>query len=378
MPVEFECPHCGALIEQTKKNRELPRIKCTKCQKDFGTQWATKPPDSDLPRGAVVSDRFEQARNFCNKLWNASRFALLNLDGYTAAPVATKDLAIEDRWLLSRLSTVTAGVTQALEEYRYADSARFLYEFAWDEFCSFYIEMVKGRLQDPLQRATAQRVLAHALDTLLRLLHPMIPFLTEEVWQLLGQAAHERGLGAPKPAAASVMMADWPHSDTAWQDREIEVRFARFQEVLRGLREVRSRQNIDAKTPISFAARCSAETVELLRPMAPYFESMAGARASDWGPSVQPPKTHAAFNFPGIEVYVDLAGLIDVAAEITKNEKERSRLADQISAKEKKLANASFVERAPSDVVQRERESLAQLTAQLAAIEAALLELRQS
>ena len=95
----------------------------------------------------MVSDRFELARNFCNKLWNASRFALMNLEGYAPAAVADEELAVEDRWILSRLATVTAEVTAALDEYRYADAARTLYDFAWDEFCSFYVEMVKSRLR---------------------------------------------------------------------------------------------------------------------------------------------------------------------------------------------------------------------------------------
>jgi valyl-tRNA synthetase len=201
LPVQFECPHCEALIEQTKKNRELPRIGCPKCGRDFSTQWARSEADRALPRGAAVSERFEVARNFCNKLWNASRFALINLNGYQSGPVADDDLAVEDRWILSRLATVTQEVTEALESYHYADAARCLYDFAWDEFCSFYVEMLKNRFQDDGQRATAQRVLAHTLDVLLRLLHPMIPFITEEVWQLLGRAAPERGL--PAPAAAS-------------------------------------------------------------------------------------------------------------------------------------------------------------------------------
>ena len=117
---------------------------------------------------------------FCNKLWNASRFALMNLEGYTPAPVADAELAIEDRWVLSRLATVTEQVTAALEAYHFADAARALYDFAWNEFCSFYVEMVKGRLQDPAARPVAQRVLAHTLDVLLRLLHPLVPFITEE------------------------------------------------------------------------------------------------------------------------------------------------------------------------------------------------------
>ncbi|MGW8257353.1 MAG: class I tRNA ligase family protein, partial [Thermoguttaceae bacterium] len=148
MPVEFECPHCAKLMEQTKANRVKPRLKCKQCSKDFCTQWAEKPEDKALPRGAVVSERFELARNFCNKLWNASRFALMNLEDYTPGKVSDDDLLMEDKWILSRLATVTGQVTDALGEYRYADAARALYDFAWDEFCSFYVEMVKGRLQE--------------------------------------------------------------------------------------------------------------------------------------------------------------------------------------------------------------------------------------
>ena len=148
-----------------------------------------------------MSERFELARNFCNKLWNASRFVLMNLEGYAPDKVADADLLVEDRWILSRLATVTQETTAALAEYRYADAAKSLYGFAWDEFCSFYVEMVKARLNDAAVRPTAQRVLAHTLDTLLRLLHPMIPFVTEEVWQLLAEAAPQRGIdNLPSPS----------------------------------------------------------------------------------------------------------------------------------------------------------------------------------
>ena len=125
----------------------------------------------------------------------------MNLEGYTPGTVADADLLVEDRWILSRLATVTQETTAALAEYRYADAAKSLYGFAWDEFCSFYVEMVKARLNDAAARPTAQRVLAHTLDTLLRLLHPMIPFVTEEVWQLLAEAAPQRGIdNLPSPA----------------------------------------------------------------------------------------------------------------------------------------------------------------------------------
>lgn len=364
MPVEFECPHCGKLMEQTKKNRVLPRVKCTQCGEEFSTQWAEKPKDRELPRGAVVSERFELARNFCNKLWNASRFALMNLEGYQPGAVADDELLIEDRWVLSRLATVTQQVTDALAEYRYSEAARVLYEFSWDEFCSFFVEMVKGRLQDEAARPVAQRVLAHTLDTILRLLHPMIPFLTEEVWQLLAETAPERGIDAVHSAAASIMIAPWPECDAARQDPQIEARFARFQEALRSVREIRSRQNVAPKKRIEFAIRCDAEAADLLRPMVPYFESMAEAEATAFGPDVQAPALSANVTVSGMEIFVDLADLIDVEAEIARKKQELAKLQSLIGAKKKKLANESFVQKAPAAVVEKERESLKELESQ--------------
>jgi valyl-tRNA synthetase len=377
LPVEYECPHCRKLIEQTKKNRVLPRVDCPQCGGDFSTQWAESAADLALPRGAVVSERFELARNFCNKLWNAARFTLMNLEGHTPGNVAETELALEDRWILSRLATVTAEVTGALETYRFADAMRWLYEFAWDEFCSFYVEMVKTRLQDAARRPVAQRVLAQALDVLLRLLHPAIPFITEEIWQLLAQEAPARGLAAPAPAAESIMIAAWPAVDEAHRDQQIEKRFACFQSVLRGLREIRSRQNIAPKTSLEFSIRCDSATADLLRPMAPYFESLAGARASAWGPDAAAFATNAQMVLKEGDLFVNLAGLIDVAAEMARLDKERTRLTGLIAAKEKKLANASFVERAPADVVAKERAALTEVQGQLANVEQALAGFRK-
>ncbi|MBN1588085.1 MAG: valine--tRNA ligase, partial [Pirellulales bacterium] len=372
LPVEFECPHCGRLIEQTKKNRVLPRVKCRECGGQFSTQWAEKPEDRALPRGPVVSDRFELARNFCNKLWNASRFALMNLEGFEPGEVADDELLVGDRWILSRLATVTQEVTVALGEFRYADAARTLYGFAWDEFCSFYVEMVKGRLQDEATRPLAQRVLAHTLDVLLRLLHPMIPFLTEEVWHQLAQVAPRRGIAAAEPAVESIMVAAWPEVDRARRDERIESQFALFQEVLRAVREIRARQNVPPKTKIEFMVRCDTETADLLRPMERYFEPMAAARPTAFGPDVERPALSANVTLTGMEVFVDLAGLIDVEAEMTKKRQELDKLGQFIAAKKKKLDNESFTSRAPAEVVQKERDSLAELEETRSSTEAAL------
>ena len=375
MPVEFECPHCQTLIEQTRKNRVQPRVECKKCGKAFSTQWATRPEDKLLPRGAVVGERFELGRNFCNKLWNASRFVLMNLEGYTPETVQDADLTLEDRWLLSRLSTVSQQVTDALGKYLFAEAARVLYDFAWNEFCSFYVEMAKPRLQDAAQRPTAQRVLAHSLDGLLRLLHPMIPFITEEVWQLLARIAPERGLAKPQAAVESIMVASWPQPEAPRLDPEIEARFARFQELIGGLREIRSRQNIPPRETIHFVARCDAATKALLAPMEPYFASMAGAQADGWGPQAVFPANGATFSGHGIDVSVDLADFLDIAAEIARLSKELARIQGAMHGKMQQLGNEKFMERAPADVIAKEKGALAQLREQESSIQAALQEL---
>jgi valyl-tRNA synthetase len=380
LPVEFECPQCGQEFPQTKKNRQLPRIECEKCKKPFSTQWAEKPEDKAIPRGAVVSERFELGRNFCNKLWNASRFSLINLEGYTPGAVADKVLLIEDRWLLSRLSTVTEQVTEYLAKYRYADAARTLYDFAWNEFCSFYVEMSKARFAVPEQRVTAQRVLAHALDTLLRLLHPMIPFLTEEVWQLLAQVAPSRGLAKPQAAVGSVCIAAWPSPDTARQDATIEAQFADFQAVLGAVREIRQRQNIPFTETLDFTVRSDATTAARLEPMQPYFTQMARATGTAWGPKASAPEVAASVTLSGqngpLEVHVDVSRFIDVEAERKRLEKQRDDLTKFIKSIDAKLSNAAFVDKAPADVVQQQRDKRAELTAQLESVGAALAKLQ--
>jgi valyl-tRNA synthetase len=375
MAVQFECPHCQQLMDQTRENRELARIDCDNCQQAFSTQWARSDEDLALPRGAVVSERFETARNFCNKLWNASRFVLINLEGYEPAPVGDDELAFEDRWLLSRLATVSGQVTEAFEGYRFAEACRTLYDFAWDEFCSFYVEMAKARFQDDQAAPVVRRVLAHALDQLLRLLHPVIPFITEGVWELLAQAAPVRGLAEPAEPSGSIMTADWPQPESAHRNPLIEQQFALFQQVLGALREIRSRQGIGPRESIEFSVRCTDEVVALLEPMETYFASMAGASSIGWGPDVAVPENNATVRVQGAEVFVDLKDLIDVDAEVERNEKLRMRLVGQIEGKQKKLGNQQFVDRAPADIVERERESLARLEKELVAVEEALARL---
>ena len=199
------------------------------------------------------------------------------------------------------------------------------------------------------------------LDSLLRLLHPMIPFITEEVWQLLGQTAQERGLTELEPAAESIMIARWPQADRARQNPQIEARFARFQEVLEGLRKVRSQRNIPTKEIVRFGVRSDANTTDLLKPMWPSFEAMAGATVVGWGPQIQGPPSGPTFVLAWADVFVDLTPYIDVEDEIARRIKELEELGQRIAGKERQLANANFVARAPAEVVEQERASLALL-----------------
>jgi valyl-tRNA synthetase len=207
-------------------------------------------------------------------------------------------------------------------------------------------------------------------------LHPVIPFVTEEVWQRLAQAAPQRGLHAIETAASSIVIAPWPQADEARRDPIIEAQFAHFQEVLRAIRDIRSRQNVPIKKEIEFSVRCDRATADLLRPMESYYASMAGAKPLGCGPDVLAPEMAANVTVPGMEVFIDLAGLIDVAAEIERKEQEETKLIGFRDAKRKKLENESFVDRAPAAVVQAERDSLKELEDQLEAVRAVLKRLR--
>ncbi|RIK78809.1 MAG: hypothetical protein DCC67_11185 [Planctomycetota bacterium] len=298
--------------------------------------------------------------------------------------------------MLSRLATVTGQVTEALESYRFADAARLLYAFAWNDFCDYYVEMTKARFAVADQRPVAQRVLAHVLDSLLRLLHPIVPFLTEEVWQLLNKVAPERGLAglgssaaadpSPSPSlrgrrsAESVCIADWPQADASRIDATIEEQFADFQGVLGAVRELRMSQNIPPRQPVKFRVRCDEATARLLEPMQPYFTQMAKATCTAWGPNASPPDVAATGQVAGargaIEVHVDVSRFIDVGAERARLAKQLEQLRGFAKSIEGKLGNESFVTRAPAEVVQQQRDKLAEIHRQIESVEAALAKLQ--
>lgn len=378
LPVQYECPHCDRLIDQTVKNRTATTIDCPGCKKTFSTQWAESDADTSHAKGAVISERFETSRNFVNKLWNAARFVLMNLEGYQPQPIDVSTLPVEDRWLLSRLATVTQQVTEGTDQFKFAEVARILYDFAWDEFCSFYVEIAKPRLADENQRAATQNVIAYGLDTLLRLLHPIMPFVTESIWGFLGDLASERGL-TPEKASAFVMIADWPQANREHFDETIERQFAEFQQVVGAIRRIRASQNIPPRETVPVSIRCSESSQALLEPMKAYFGALCGADVTSFGPSAVAFETDAPLAIPAIEVevHVDLEKFIDSDAELSRLEKLLGQLVKQITGKESKLSNENFVSRAPAEVVEKERASLSDLVNQRDSVKVDISKLKE-
>jgi valyl-tRNA synthetase len=353
------------------------KVTCPSCKKPFrpGGPWPSD--DAELPTAKQASERFEQGRNFANKLWNAARFLLLNLEGYTPGAFRLEELPLEDRWVLSRLATVTAEVTGQLESYQFSEVARSVYDFTWSEFCDWYVEMSKGRLRDAASRPLAQRVLAGVLDAILRLVHPVMPFVAESIWQALAEAAFERGLPAPEPSAESVVIASWPEFPATWRDAGMERRLARMQELVRAVREVRNRYSVDPRTSLDVFVRCEERVAEDFLTLAPYVVMLAGVGKLEAGPSIAKPSQAATHVQPEFEAYVSLRGLIDVAAEIKRLEKQLAEKQKHLQATKAKLENPNFVGKAPAEVVEQQRAQVAEVEAQIRALESNLSELRQ-
>jgi valyl-tRNA synthetase len=383
MPVSNVCPHCGTLVPVKPEHLSMRtrKVTCPKCKKPFrpGGPWPSEDPD--LPTARPASDRFELGRNFANKLWNAARFLLLNLESYRPEVVRLEALPLEDRWILSRLATTASAMTEQLEGYHFSEAARSIYDFTWSEFCDWYVEMSKGRLRNPEERPTAQRVLVGVLDGILRLVHPIMPFVAESIWQALAEAAFQRGLPEPEPAAESIVIAPWPVFPESWRDNRIEHRIARMQDWVVSFREFRNRYTLQEKAGVDAFIRSSDEEVgrdvEILRP---YIQTLAGIQRLETGPD----PAHFSHQGSGslrvgggadYDLFVP-RGLIDAEQEINRLQKQLVEKQTHLKGVQAKLANPAFVAKAPPEVVQQQRELVVDLERQIQAIEANLRDLR--
>ena len=393
LPMGYECPHCQNVVPQAldgkgpmvkpasvkvalRGSSEKVLMPCPKCKKE--SQFSTPQYDLDpaQPAARMVSERFEYGRNFCNKLWNAARFAIMNLEGYTPGKIEESDLRLEDRWVLSRLSRVTEEVTTLLGRYQFDKATQAIRDFTWNEFCDWYLEMVKPRLKaDGDEKALAQRVLVGVLDGLVRLLQPFTPFICEELWQKLKDIAPERGLFEPQGAAESAMIASWPELPASLQDENLESRFSRLQDTVVAVRNIRAVYGISPNVPVKLFMKCEPGVAEDLQVCADQFENLAKTILEAAGAEIDQPAASASFNLKDADGFVPLEGLVDVAAELERQKKEADKLRGFIKGHSGKLANEKFVQNAPEKVVAEVRETLAGLEKQLESVEAVIAQL---
>jgi valyl-tRNA synthetase len=368
LPVQAVSPYTGELVDlaQAKHGRTIFTYLDPKTGKEFDV-LGTMP---DLPVAKIISERFDTGRAFCTKLWNAARFALMNLGDHRFAPVSPNALEVEDRWILSRLARIIDRVTGELRAYNPSAAIGAARDFFWGDLCDWYLEIIKPRLRDNAAAPAARSVLALALDQVLRLFHPFVPFVTEVVWDKLNAQCPVRGLEAPLPSSGLLITAAWPVPRPGWLDETAESDLAFAQDVVRGIRDLRAKHGLPPGRKLDAVVRAAGRGAEVLRRMEPVVLNLAGLAALRVGPDVEKPAAAVAQVLSGAAIY--LTGLVDPAKEKDRLTAQRAKLAEESRKIEAKLANPGFVGRAPAEVVEKERRRLADVAAQIAQIDANL------
>ena len=296
----------------------------------------------------ISEDRIEGYRNFANKIWNAARLVLSNLDGFDAALAKNTPPALADVWIESRLAATIAEVRTAIRRYRFSDAASSVYQFLWHEFCDWYLEIAKlslYRAESPARRARTQATLVRVLEATLRLLHPFMPFITEELWQRLPHQGE------------SIMIAPYPRVARKQRNADAERQMTAVMDLVTAVRNIRGEMRIAPGVTLAATLRPIRDGGELFSANGALIDTLARARfAVD--PRATRPRNSAMAVIDGSELYVDLAGVVDLAAERQRLEKEIKRAAESVEFLKGKLARPEFAERAPAEIVARERERL--------------------
>ncbi len=293
-------------------------------------------------------EKVESTWNFGNKIWNASRFALMNMDGMTADEIDLNgEKSLADEWILTRLNETIDSVTKLIDAYEFGEVGRALYNFIWDDFCDWYIEMAKLPLygEDVGRKRTTRSVLAYVLDQTLRLLHPFMPFITEEIWQHIPHKGE------------SITVASWPEKreDLHFEESAEEMKI--LTEIIRSVRNTRSEMNVPPSKPIEIQLKPYNEDVlDQLEKNRSYLDRFCNPAPLAMGLELEAPEKAMTSILSGVEIFLPLEGLIDIEEEIKRLENEYRKWDSEVQRVQKKLSNEGFIKKAPEKVVKEERQ----------------------
>ncbi len=293
-------------------------------------------------------ERVEAARNFANKIWNASRFTIMNLGDFTVEDIdLSGNVLTADKWILHRFNETVKEVTRLFDQYDFGEAGRVLTHFIWDEFCDWYIELAKLPLysDDEQAKKKSKSILTYLLDNILRLLHPYMPFITEEIWQHL---PHE---------GKSITVAKWPEYTEEFHNPSAAKEMTLLMDVIRSVRNIRAEVNVPLSKKIEIIIKAtSQENQQILEAGQSYITRFCNPEKLIISSSINPPEKAMSAVVTGAEVYLPLAGLIDIEEEIKRLGKELETLNYEVDRVQKKLNNKSFVDKAPTKVIEAERE----------------------
>jgi valyl-tRNA synthetase len=291
-------------------------------------------------------DRLESSSNFANKIWNASRFVLMNLEDY--AEQETSQLELADKWIISRFNTVAAEVNENIDKYELGEAGRKIYEFIWNEFCDWYIEIAKISLYDKeniVKRQKTQKVLRDILQGAMELLHPVMPFITEEIWQ------HLPG------TEGTIMKTQYPLGNVEKKDKDAEGKMNLLMDIVRGVRNIRSEMGVPPSkkaTALFFIEDKSKEA--FISEVTPYLKTLAALEDVKVLVNKDNIGKSASAVVKGFEIFLPLEDLIDLSKEVERLEKEIKKLESEVERIDKKLSNQGFVAKAPEEVIEKEKE----------------------
>jgi valyl-tRNA synthetase len=315
----------------------------------------------------LAEDRISGYQNFVNKLWNAARFVQMNLGasesgGARESILAGADLDFADRWIRSRLAFTIAEARAAIDAYRFNDYANILYQFTWHEFCDWYIEMSKLALNSSRaeEAARSRLFLRELLEQILLLLHPIMPFVTEEIWQVLGDN---------RP---SIMEQRYPANRQDWIDARVEVRMSSLMNVVRSVRNLRTELNCPPGREVTVIFRGAEEELDFLREQQPYLRTLARVGKAEYRRSGEAPKGAATAIVGTVEIYLPLEDLVDLNEEQARLAKEVGKIEDELARVQKKLANADFLAKARSEVIEKERDKAGRFEEKIRALRSSL------